>query len=402
MPLRVGMDVALLLLTGLFLFANFLSLGIQRDSVGRPDHWMPLVVWLACALAGQAWLARALPRRDALLYPLIMLPAGQGLLILDRLFPALADRQSLWLPAGLLVALGLATWPPLLTRSGSRGRLQPAIIATLLLAAILLEGENAVLPGELLKLALVVYFCAWLADRPSDAEQPRRVNAWRWQSLLWLLPLLILVWQRDPGAALIAGIVFFLLLNLAFASRKLLLASLLIALLAALPAWLLLEVVRQRVFIWLNLQANASGDGYQIIQGLIAIAEGGPDGVGVGRGQPHFVPLVHSDLVLAALAEEWGLIGVLVILAGMAVYALRGLAVAWRLREDGFRCLLATGAMLLPVVQGLVICAGVLGLFPLTGVTLPFLGYGGSSLLTSLLAASMLLRLSHESADRPA
>ena len=402
MPARVGMQLLLLLLTGLFLFANLLSLGIQRDAVGRPGHWLPLFVWLFCAHAGQAWLARALPRRDALLYPLIMLPAGWGLLIHERLFPALAERQSLWLPAGLVVALGLAGWPPLFRLAGSAGRLPAAVIAALLAAAVVLEGESAVLPGELLKLALVVYFCAWLARRPPEAGPTRPVAAWRRQSLLWLLPLLILVWQGDPGAALVAGIVILLLFNLAFASRRLLLASALFATACATLAWILLDVVRQRVQIWLNLWADTAGSGYQIVQGLIAIAEGGLTGAGVGRGQPHVVPLVHSDLVLAALAEEWGLLGALVVLAGMAVYALRGLEVAWRLREERFACLLAAGMALLPVVQGLVICAGVLGLLPLTGVTLPFLGYGGSSLLTSLLAAAMLLRLSQESADRQA
>lgn len=402
MPAPAGMHLALLLLSGLFLFANFLSLGIQRDAVGQADHWLPLFVWLTCVLAGQAWLARALPRRDALLFPLIMLPAGWGLLILERLFPALAERQTLWLPAGLLAALALARWPPLLRLSGSGGRHAAALIVALLLAASLLEGESAVLPGELLKLALVIHCCAWLARGPSDAGRTLTVAAWRRQSLLWLLPLLILVWQGDPGAALVAGIVILLLLNLAYASRRMVLASLLFAAAGAVLAWLLLDVVRQRVQIWLNPWGDTAGGGYQIVQGLIAIAEGGLTGSGVGRGQPHFVPLVHSDLVLAALAEEWGLLGAMVALGAMAVYALRGLAVAWRLREERFACLLAVGMTLLPVVQGLVICGGVLGMLPLTGVTLPFIGHGGSSLLTSLLAAALLLRLSHESADRSA
>ena len=401
MPLPRGLDSILLLLTAAFLATNFLSLGIQRGEVSQPAHWLHFLVWVCCAALGQLWLARHMPGRDRLIFPLIMVPAGWGLLLIDRLLPAFADRQTLWLPAGLVVALTLATWRPFLQVPVKDSRLILSIIIALLLAASLLEGESAGLPGELLKLILVIHFCAWLASCPADREIRPWLAQQGWRTFLWLVPLLILVWQRDPGTALVTGVVLLLLLNLAAASRRLVVASLLLLLASFIPAWLLLDVVQQRVTIWIDPWSSAADSGYQVVQGLIAIAEGGVPGAGVGQGQPLLVPVVHSDYVLVALAEEWGLTGVLVLVTSMALYALRGLRIAWQLRGNRFFSLLAAGMSLLPGIQGLLICAGVLRLLPLTGVTLPFLGYGGSALLTSLLSASLLVRLSSEIRQGP-
>ena len=396
---RPGIDTLLLLLTGTFLFANFLSLGLQRRSTLQLAHWSHLLVWLFCAVAGQRWLALRMPQRDQLLFPLVMLQAGSGLLLIDRLVPEFADRQTVWLPGGLVIALGLAAWPRILQRTCSMGRFSPVLIFLLLVAAVALEGENAGLPGELLKLVMVVHYCAWLACRTADAQSDNWLRSLGWRSLLWGVPLLILAWQRDPGSALLTGIILLLLLNMATGSRSLLVSSLALCTLSGLFAWWQFDVVRQRVAIWLDPWTDAGDSGYQLVQGILAFAEGGLTGAGVGQGQPLYIPVVHTDFVLAALAEEWGLLGVLVLLACMATMTLRGLQISIRLRTSKFHCLLATGMTLMLGVQGLIICAGVLKLLPLTGVTLPFLGYGGSSLLTSLLAAALLIRLSTESTD---
>lgn len=401
MPVPRGLDSTLLLLTAAFLATNFLSLGILRGEAFQPAHWLHLLVWACCAALGQMWLVRHMPDRDRLIFPLIMVPAGWGLLLIDRLLPAFADRQTLWLPAGLSFALALATWRPLLQMPAKYSRLILALIIALLIAASVLEGESAGLPGELLKLILVIHFCAWLASCPADLEIRPWLARQGWRILLWLIPLLILVWQRDPGTALVTGTVLLLLLNLAAASRRLVLASLLLLLTGFILAWFLLDVVQQRVTIWIDPWSFSDGNGYQVVQGLIAIAEGGVLGAGVGQGQPGLVPVVHSDFVVVALAEEWGLTGVLVLVTSMALYTLRGLRIAWQLRDNRFGSLLAAGMSLLPGIQGLLICAGVLRLLPLTGITLPFLGYGGSALLTSLLSASLLVRLSSESKNGP-
>lgn len=396
MPLPFARDSLLLFLTGAFLAVNFLSLGLQRSSATDPLHWHHLFVWALCAAGARLWLKRRMPQCDSLLLPLVMLPAGQGLLLIDRLISEFADRQTLWLFAGLLAALAVSAWPALLQRLRDSERSLTLLLAMLLVAATVLEGENAGLPGELLKLGLIVHFCAWLSRCPPGEDVLQWMAKQRWRALAWFVPLLALVWQRDPGTALLTAIVFAFLLVVVVGFRRILLPGLLLALAGALPAWLLLDVARQRVAIWIDPWTDAAGSGYQLIQGMLAVAEGGLAGAGVGQGTPLRVPVAHSDFVLAALAEEWGLLGVVTLLACMATLCARGLGIAYRLRQRRFHGLLAAGMTLLLAVQGLTISAGVLRLLPLTGVTLPFLGYGGSALLTSLLAATMLIRLSDE------
>ena len=396
MPFPFARDSLLFFLTGAFLAANFLSLGLQRASATDPLHWNHLFVWALCAAGVRLWLKRRMPQCDNLLFPLVMLPAGWGLLLIDRLAPEFADRQTLWLLAGLLVSFAVSAWPPLLQKLHYSERSLTVLLAILLIAATVLEGENAGLPGELLKLGLIVHFCAWLSRCPPGVDVLQWIAQQRWKALLWFVPLLVLVWQRDPGTALLTAIVFVFLLVIAVGFRRILLPGLLLALVSALLAWLFLDVARQRIAIWIDPWADAAGSGYQLIQGILAIAEGGLTGAGVGQGTPLLVPVAHSDFVLAALAGEWGLLGVVTLLACMATLCARGLGIAYRLRESRFQGLLAAGMTLLLTVQGLTISAGVLRLLPLTGVTLPFLGYGGSALLTSLLAATMLIRLSDE------
>ena len=159
-------------------------------------------------------------------------------------------------------------------------------------------------------------------------------------------------------------------------------------------AYHLFEVVKLRVDIWLNPWPEADGRAYQIVQSLMAFGAGGIFGTGVGLGSPGYIPVAHSDFVFAALAEEWGLLGVIGVLSCFAVLALRGLSIGLTHSGRAFHKLLAVGLTLMLVVQALMIMAGVLKLLPLTGVTLPFISYGGSSLLVCFIMIGLLLRLS--------
>jgi cell division protein FtsW len=126
----------------------------------------------------------------------------------------------------------------------------------------------------------------------------------------------------------------------------------------------------------------------------MAVASGGVVGQGVGQGQPTFVPVVHSDFVFAAITEEWGMVGGLAAIACMAILVMRALRIAAQRHDHPFHSLLATGIGVAFGIQSLLIMAGVLKLIPLTGVTLPFVSYGGSSLLSSFIMVGLLLRLS--------
>jgi cell division protein FtsW (lipid II flippase) len=213
-----------------------------------------------------------------------------------------------------------------------------------------------------------------------------------------LLALGIVVVQRDLGAALLFYVVFLALLFLATGRRTDVVVGLLLfaagfALLAA-----LFPVVQQRVAIWLDPWSDPLGDGYQVIQALHAFARGGLLGTGLGAGLPEIagrlpVPAVHTDFPLAAIGEELGMTGVMAVLAAYLVIVARGLRVAASARDD-FRAFLAAGLSLILGVQAAIIAGGNLKLIPLTGITLPFISYGGSSLVANALVVGMLLALS--------
>jgi cell division protein FtsW len=153
--------------------------------------------------------------------------------------------------------------------------------------------------------------------------------------------------------------------------------------------------VALRVNIWIDPWTTADSDAYQVVQSLMAIASGGVFGAGVGQGQPQIVPVAHSDFAFAAVAEEWGLLGVLGVLVALGALVVRGMRIAVQAKGP-FRSLLAAGLSLMIGVQSLLIMGGVLKLVPLTGVTLPFVSYGGSSLLTSFVIVGLLLVLSED------
>ncbi|MEO1287401.1 MAG: FtsW/RodA/SpoVE family cell cycle protein, partial [Chloroflexota bacterium] len=151
-----------------------------------------------------------------------------------------------------------------------------------------------------------------------------------------------------------------------------------------------------RVDIWLNPWLEADGRAYQIVQSLMAFASGGIFGEGIGQGSPTYIPVVHSDFIFSALAEEYGLIGVLVLVSAICIFIMRGLRIAVQHQDRPFNALLALGLTMLIAIQCILIMGGVLKLLPLTGVTLPYMSYGGSSLLASFVIVGLLLRLSAE------
>jgi cell division protein FtsW (lipid II flippase) len=167
----------------------------------------------------------------------------------------------------------------------------------------------------------------------------------------------------------------------------------------------LVPTVQTRVDIWLDPFTTSSGDGYQIVQSLYAFARGGLLGTGLGAGLPTIgghlpIPAVHTDFPLAALGEELGLVGVMAILGLFLVVVERGLRIAAS-AADEFRSLLAAGLALVIGTQALIIAAGNLKLIPLTGITLPFISYGGSSLLVNGIIVGLLLALSDRGVEPP-
>jgi len=222
---------------------------------------------------------------------------------------------------------------------------------------------------------------------------------------MWAIALGIVVVQRDLGAALLFYAVFLALAYAATGRLSLVIIGLILFFAGSALMANLFEHVGQRVEIWLDPFADPLGSGYQIVQSLHAFARGGLIGTGLGKGLPMVggrlpIPEVHTDFPLAALGEELGLVGVIAILGLYFVVIQRGLRIGAAAADD-FRAILATGLALVVGVQAFIIAAGNLKVLPLTGVTLPFVSYGGSSLLANAVVVGLLLALSDRGVEPP-
>jgi cell division protein FtsW len=213
--------------------------------------------------------------------------------------------------------------------------------------------------------------------------------------LVWAFALVLLVSQRDLGAGTLIFMVFLSMLYLACGQWRYPIAGVILLAGGAVLMYFLYDVVKLRVDAWINPWLDPDGRSFQIVQSLIALSAGGLFGRGLGLGSPTVIPVVHSDFVFAAIVEEWGLLGALGALGLLLVLVMRGLRAA-TLARSPFQGLLASGLAVLLAAQTFLIVGGVIKLIPLTGLTLPFLSYGGSSLLANFVLLGLLLRLSHQ------
>jgi cell division protein FtsW (lipid II flippase) len=418
-------ELSLMLISAGFVFLSAAALSLALEGTLQWRHFYAPTVWGLLFASCYLVLAKGLAGHDLVILPVVALMTGWGLVLIDRLAPNFLPRQVAWLAissGALLLAAMLRSALGFLKRY----RYTWLTVGLLLLAATLLFGVNpsglgATLwlrapiggqvyfqPSELLKLLLVVFLASYFADRGRIITIPAGSPVKRWiaylapLAIMWGFCMVLLVWQRDLGAATLFFAVFVVLMYLATGDKRYVLGGLLLLLVAAVIGYIAYDVVALRVDTWIDPWSEADSRGFQIVQSLYAVAAGGVFGQGIGAGFPTYIPVVHSDFAFAAIAEEWGLIGAIVIVAGFTVLAYRGLLVAGKARE-AFHLYLAAGITVLFSAQAFLIMAGVTKLLPLTGVTLPFVSYGGSSLLISCTMAGLLLNLSAERkrGDRP-
>jgi len=377
----------------------------------------PGLIYAGALIAACVVLVVARFAGDQVLLPIAAVLAALGLVLVQRLAPALAGRQLAWVLLGLALCLGLAL--------GLRdlGVLQHyrylwALAGLGLVAATFFFGVDVsgggdrlwlgigplvFQPSELLKVLLVVFLASYLEERRELlARAVYRLGPLRLPPLpylgplavMWAISLALLVAQRDLGAALLFFGIYLAMLYMASGKTSYVLAGLGLFLAGSWVAWRVFPHVQIRVSVWLNPWVEAAGSGYQTVQGLLAFASGGILGVGLGYGYPSYIPAVHTDFVLAAIGEEMGLAGALAVLALYLLLVYRGFHVALR-AHDPFAQLLAAGLTATLALQTLIIVAGNLKVIPLTGITLPFVSYGGSSLITNFLVIGLLLRISY-------
>jgi cell division protein FtsW (lipid II flippase) len=413
----------------LFLYSTVLTLSPAArlrswDVPLRWDHWLGFALWILAVSVAHWQSSRCTSERDPFLLPVAALLSGWGMLTIWRLSPYFGLRQSLWLFASLC-ALTLGLRLPSNLSYLRRYKYIWLTSGLLLTALTLVFGTNPTGPGlprlwlgccgfylqpsEPLKLLLIVYLSSYLATSfPTPAE--RRNNgegSFRFTLasisptlLMSGLAMLLLIVQRDLGTAVVFLFLYAVIVYLATGNRWIILASGLVVLISALTGYLLFDVVRLRLEAWFNPWLDPSGRSFQIVQSLLAVASGGVFGRGPGLGNPGLVPVPHSDFIFAAIAEESGLVGAFGLLILLALLAVRGLDIALH-APDAFRRCLAAGLTAHLVAQSVLIIGGNLRLLPLTGVTLPFVSYGGSSLLTSFLSLLFLLQISRREDTPP-
>jgi cell division protein FtsW (lipid II flippase) len=379
----------------------------------RWSHWIAFFVWGLFVLRAHQSIIRQLPDSDPYLFPMTAFLTGWGILTVWRLDPGFGARQALWLVVSLLVfmfGLGLPS-----TLDFLRKYKYVLLSSGLLLTALtLIFGTNPIgygprlwlgccglyfQPSEPLKLLLVAYLAAYLSDR-----LPIRLNTIPLIYPTFLLSgiaVLLLLFQRDLGTASIFVALYTIVIYLATGRRRTIVISLVILAFLGMAGYYLIDIIRARIDSWANPWVDPEGGSYQIIQSILAIANGGLDGRGPGLGSPALVPVAISDFIFAAIAEETGLIGTIGMITIFGIVLIRGLRAAI-CAPDMFRRLLAAGVTAYLGVQALLIIGGNLRLLPLTGVTLPFISYGGSSLLTSFVALLILMLVSNHLDEEPA
>jgi cell division protein FtsW (lipid II flippase) len=383
------------------------------DADLRWSQWVGVLTWGILTFLVHRGISKRLPDADPFLFPTAALLSGWGVLTIWRLDSNLGARQTLWLDLSLLVFLLGLRLPVTL---GFLRRYKYVLLSggILLVGLTLLFGVNPIgigprlwlgccglyfQPSEFLKLLLIVFLSAYLADK----------LAIRIQTISLILPtviisglaILLLLFQRDLGTASIFIALFTIMIYLATGRRRTLLFSGGMIALVGAAGYYFIDIVRARIDSWLNPWADPGSGSYQIIQALLAFANGGVEGRGPGLGSPGRVPVAVSDFIYAAIAEETGLFGTLALLALFSLIIVRGLRISLR-APDLFRRLCAAGLSSYFGIQALLIIGGNLRLLPLTGVTLPFVSYGGSSLLTSFTALLFLLLISNHLDEEPA
>lgn len=434
-PRRRGAELSLLILALVVGIGGYLSVGIGRDArVEITNDFIGYGVWLAALIIGAHVAVRVLaPYADPVLLPIVAMLNGLGLAEIHRLdlaagltTGAFARQQLIWMTIG--VALFCATLlilrdHRLLQRLTYTSGLAAVVLLLLPMLPVIGKDVNGARiwihigpmsfqPGEVAKVLLVICFAGYLVlHRDALALAGRRVlfvDLPRARDLgpilvMWLVSIGILVTQSDLGSSLLFFGLFVIMLYVSTERRGWIIVGAGLFLIGALAASRLVSHVHSRVDIWLHpftyYHAQHGVNSDQLVNGLFGLSWGGLLGRGLGGGEPYLISFANSDFISAALGEELGLTGLLAILLCYGLIVERGLRTAIICRDD-FGKLLATGLAASFAIQVFVVVGGVTKLIPLTGLTTPFLSYGGSSLVANWVIVALLLRIS-DRARRP-
>jgi cell division protein FtsW (lipid II flippase) len=364
-----------------------------------------------------------LPHSDALLLPIVTLLTGVGLVIIFRLtfdnpdLQGLALTQSIW----ILVGAGAMLLTILFFKNYQRlfdYKYLLALAGIFLTASVItplgyeVNGARLWLsigplnfqPSEFARIALVIFFAGYLAEKRDLLTATSRTFAgvqipslkyFGPVAFVWAASLGLLVFEKDLGSSLLFFAVPLLMLYVATGRIAYVILGGFLFAAGSFVAYLVFDHVQLRVRTWLNPWASPDDEGFQILQSLFNIADGGLTGTGLGAGFSQTIPEVQTDFIFTAVASELGLLGATALLLAFLVFVYRGIKIALLARDDASK-LLAFGLTAMFAIQTLVIVGGVTKAIPLTGITLPFVSYGGSSVVGNFVLTALLLVVSEK------
>lgn len=389
------------------------ALALARAGAGQEtaDPWptvgfVMLMWWLAWGVLRWQRIGS-----DQILLPVASFLSGLGLVEIYRLEPELGLKQAVWIGLGLLVLVGLC----LLLRDHRKLERYRYVY---LLAGVVLQvsvmvfgveingarlwfrfGDYQFQPVELVKILMILFLAAFLRRfrlwirlglRSPEGRLPRRALVLL--GLGWALAEGVLIVQKDLGMALLFMGIFLTMFYIATGRTDLVATAGVLFVAGAWIGYMVFGHVQVRVQAWLDPFAHFQTGGYQMSQALFALSWGGLFGTGLGLGKPYLIPEAPTDFIFVALAEELGLVGALALLCAIALLVERGFRIALA-AEDEFGTLLASGLAVLLAWQSLILIGGTLKLMPMTGITLPFVSYGGSSMVANFVVLALLLRI---------
>lgn len=360
------------------------------------------------------------PGADPAILPVVFTLSGIGITFVTRLQPDASLGQVIFLFLGVALMVGtlavvknlevIKRYKYVLGIAGIVLLVLPMFIGTEIYGSKLWIkiGGFQFQPGEFAKVLIVLFLAGYLAEsRELLSISNRTVLGIKFPRLRLLYPLfivwgvclLVVAFERDLGSALLFYTIFLIMLYVATGRVSYVIIGLALLAVGAFGMYQIMSHVQVRVAIWLDPFSDAQNLGYQIVQSLFSLADGGLAGVGIGKGMADIIPVVASDMIFAAIGEEMGLLGGSAVLLLFMLFAVRGLTTAARAKSD-LAAFSAAGLTAAISFQAFTIVGGVTKLIPLTGVTLPFMSQGGSSLLASFVIVALLLRAGDEATGR--
>lgn len=431
LPTRRNAEVLLLCFAAVITAAALAIVEANQDRGLRWDLITYAAAFLALFVGAHLAIRRFAPYADPLLLPVVALLNGLGLVMIHRLDLAgpgsshgpSATQQMLWTLVGVgafaIVTSGLKDHRQLARYGyvcGLAGLVLLAIPA--FLPASFSEQNGAkiwirlpgfsIQPAEFSKILLLVFFSAVLVAKRGlftsagkhvlgmDLPRPRDLAP---LLTAWVVSVGVMIFEKDLGTSLLLYASFLVVVYLATQRFSWVVIGLALFALGSVAAYYVFAHVRVRVQTWLDPFADPDGSGYQIVQSLFSFATGGIFGTGLGNGQPDTVPAASTDFIVAAFGEELGLVGLAGLLMLYTIVIIRGMRTAIAVR-DSFGKLLAAGLSSTLAIQLFIVVGGVTKLIPLTGLTTPWMSYGGSSLLANYILLAIVVRISH-AARRP-